>query len=147
MDGPSTLPRFEVRIRIEGGTCVLRLVGDLDATTSVVLDGVGRAVPSEAGVEIDAAELSFCDSVGLRAIIVLAETRPDRRVRVRGATLALTRLLDVLGQFPSIVLDGESALDSELDVVARESEALRGHSARIRARSDELRGLSERLRA
>jgi anti-anti-sigma factor len=65
-----------------------RIAGELDASTAPsliralerLLEGGSR------DVVLDCAELAFCDSMGLRALVVIRNAQPD------GATFSLVRL-------------------------------------------------------
>ncbi len=89
-----TCPVVELRLGHNGaGAWNVTLAGELDALTSAALLGAANAIPQEAPVEINAADLTFCDSAGLRVLIQLAESRRVKPVTLRDPCLTLALLL------------------------------------------------------
>ena len=82
------------------GVC-MALCGDVDlAAVELLRDGLAAAVASGSGdVDIDMSATTFCDSVGLCAILVARRQLFDhgRRLRIVNATPPVLRLLDLSG--------------------------------------------------
>jgi anti-anti-sigma regulatory factor len=94
MDVSPVFASFELRLGHNGaGAWNVTLAGELDALTSAALLGAANAIPQEAPVEINAADLTFCDSAGLRVLIQLAESRRVKPVTLRDPCLTLALLL------------------------------------------------------
>jgi anti-anti-sigma factor len=93
--------RFRVSVVRSGHRAVVRLAGDLDCATAQELetalaDLVGRDQPRL--VIVDAAALTFADVVGLGLVIDTAvRLEPSGRLRVRGASRQVARVLTLLG--------------------------------------------------
>jgi anti-anti-sigma factor len=97
----------------EGGLVVepgddgtLRLVGGLDAVTEDVLLEQGRAAvgAGTTTLVLDCAGLRFCDSAGLRALVLLGREVGSPLV-LRNASPTLSRLLEVTGLSPVFVVE------------------------------------------
>ena len=92
-------PLGEIRLRVEDGRCVLHLRGDIDTAVVAAFEadaGRGAQLPGRIDV-IDAAEVTFLNSVGVRLLLQL--TGPARAAGVRPvvrrpsrATLQLLRV-------------------------------------------------------
>lgn len=88
----------------EDGT--LRLVGGLDAVTEDVLLDEGRAAVAAGATTLvlDCSALRFCDSAGLRALVLLGREVGSPLV-LRHASPMLSRLLEVTGLSPAFVVE------------------------------------------
>jgi anti-anti-sigma regulatory factor len=144
---PSTTSSvFEARVqRTDGRTWLLRVAGELDLVTSSVLSGIRQRIPAEDLVEIDASDLTFCDSAGLRAIIAFAEPENGRPVVLLHPSVQLRRLLaSVDASGPRKRRNGHQAarIGELAKRVAGNREAmdrLREVNGRLRARSADVR--------
>src|SRR5918911_1096902 len=97
--GPTTPPVSLLELRIgvrEAGMWWIALAGELDAMTAPALLGVAEAVPPALAVDLETANLAFCDSAGMRAILELAAARDVRPVILRDPCLTLRRLLGLV---------------------------------------------------
>lgn len=146
MPPSTTSPVFEVRVqRTDGRTWLLRVAGELDLVTSSVLSGIRQRIPAEDLVEIDASDLTFCDSAGLRAIIAFAEPENGRPVVLLHPSVQLRRLLaSVDASGPLKRRNGHQAarIGELAKKVAGNREAmdrLREVNGRLRARSADVR--------
>ena len=112
MSTPLSFPSFEIFLRrTESDSWLLSLVGQLDALTASAFRGTGDALPPQVRVEIDAADLAWCDSAGMQAIVAFAKSRDVRPVTLRDPCLSLSLLLrdvDVSGVLD--VRDGRHTL-------------------------------------
>lgn len=97
---------FSCTLERAGGELIVRLGGELDAWSSVGLaERVTDGARGAAGVTLDTAELSFCDTAGLRTV---AEIARQQGRRGKGFTLAtprsasIERLIDITGCGPSL---------------------------------------------
>jgi anti-anti-sigma factor len=80
---------LEIKARIEGGTFLIELSGELDMNTRAEFDRVlAEAEASDAGrILIDLDQLQFVDSTGLQGILAAKRrlaTQPDRLRVTRG---------------------------------------------------------------
>lgn len=85
----------------DGDAVVIALDGELDMHSSELLaTTVADALSAgPSGIDIDAGQLSFADSAGLRALLSAREAAEQRGVRLRlvSVSSALGRLLDMTG--------------------------------------------------
>jgi anti-sigma B factor antagonist len=93
---------FRVSVVRSGHRAVVRLSGELDCATAPELEAaladLTRADRPRV-VVVEAAGLTFADVVGLGLLIdTAARLAPDGRLRVRGATPQVARVLTLLGQ-------------------------------------------------
>jgi anti-anti-sigma factor len=97
----SQLGRLKVRTGREGGTQVVRLIGELDLATVAGLDDelrrVERADP--AVIAIDLSELTFIGSAGIGAILEASQRSSERgyRLVVVSANPTVQRAFDICG--------------------------------------------------
>jgi anti-sigma B factor antagonist/stage II sporulation protein AA (anti-sigma F factor antagonist) len=102
---------FEMSPLVDGKG--LRLAGELDlATAPRLTEALFDFASSEADVHLDLAELSFLDSSGLRAILLLARSRADdRSVVLIKPSPAIMRTFEIVGidQHPRIEIRHPSA--------------------------------------
>jgi stage II sporulation protein AA (anti-sigma F factor antagonist) len=85
---------FEVRASGEG---VVSLVGELDlAEADAFLEWVGANVDRRREVVLDCSALTFLDSSGIRAILMLASRTPASVV-IRCPTPAVQKVLEIAG--------------------------------------------------
>lgn len=85
-------------LAVSGAEGRLRLVGALDAVTADVLLDAGRTALAGGAHELrlDVSELRFCDSAGLRALVLLSR-EVDGGLALEEPSDVLVRLLDVTG--------------------------------------------------
>lgn len=96
---------LSVDVRHEGATVLVRLDGELDVTSSPLLQTVvdqvlsGRRVPNCKTLVLDMSGVSFADASGLSPILLArALLRPrGGRVELRHCRRGVVRLLRVLG--------------------------------------------------
>ena len=88
---------FSVTFRHDGARSVVTIVGELDTATAPQLDSIMRCLcaPVDGDVEIDAAQMSFCDCDGLAVLLRAAGRRRERdcRLTVTHPSAALRRLI------------------------------------------------------
>jgi anti-anti-sigma factor len=98
-----TTPSLVIVRDTEGGTATVRARGELDLATAGLLV---RAITTAAGqtprprVLVDLAEVEFCDSAGLRALLGAAreiEARAGRLIVAVVPGSAVDRLLELVG--------------------------------------------------
>lgn len=82
--------------------CVFHLHGELDAATAAVVDELPITIRPGQPVVLDLADLSFCDSTGLTALIMLGRrvTEGSGELMLRDPQPAIRRLLDLTGVGP-----------------------------------------------
>jgi anti-sigma B factor antagonist len=86
----------------DGTTAIVRARGELDlATAGLLVRAIGKAAEApRPRVLVDLAEVDFCDSAGLRALLGAAreiEARAGRMVVAAVPDSAVDRLLDLVG--------------------------------------------------
>ncbi|MGZ4152618.1 MAG: STAS domain-containing protein [Actinomycetota bacterium] len=87
---------------------VFELDGEFDIETVDVFEAsVPDLLASEADVVLDLASLTFLDSTGVRAVLVLAERLGGRRVILRRAMSNVRRTLMIAG------IDGQGGISVE----------------------------------
>ena len=95
MDGPlAAASELEVTSRRDGAFTVVALAGELDMSTTSVLEEALKDLDRPGAIVLDLADLTFVDSHGLRAIFGYAATRELVLVRPHphvARVLALTR--------------------------------------------------------
>jgi anti-sigma B factor antagonist len=94
------LKGFEARIERRGGSCTVRLLGELDlATVQEARDALDRARGSDAGsILVDIQELRFIDSTGLALLLEAVRRNGEaHRVRFTRGTGRVTELLRLTG--------------------------------------------------
>ncbi|MFF1450157.1 STAS domain-containing protein [Streptomyces sp. NPDC058274] len=93
--------RFDVTVKIEESTAVVALSGELDLTHAPVLrDALDAALEGEVSrVLIDCANLGFCDSTGLNALLAARSTSEPKSITVELAAMqpAVARLFEITG--------------------------------------------------
>lgn len=89
---------FEVRMVEFAGSCFLTLSGELDVVSAPKL-GEAVAQAGDATVVVDLADLTFCDSSGIRAILLAhrAVTESGRHFALRGANGPVRRVFEITG--------------------------------------------------
>jgi anti-anti-sigma factor len=91
--------KLRVQTLVEGDTCCVRPVGELDIATAPLLeDALVRAETEPVSViELDLSELTFMDSAGIHVLLqAAARTRADSlRLRIVSPTRQVTRLIAV----------------------------------------------------
>ena len=102
-------PLVVVRSEAEAGRVGLRLIGELDLNTVVLLEAelAGSREHAPPAV-IDLSELRFLDLVGLRALLRLGQAQGVPDTRLVGATGIVRRLIEL-----TRVLDAEQAAAGE----------------------------------
>ncbi|MGH9138819.1 MAG: STAS domain-containing protein [Acidimicrobiales bacterium] len=85
--GPESSQQLDVDVNTSGETATIRLVGELDVHTAPALVAVLANLLDDGvrAVEVDAAELRFCDSSGLQALVSGRE-----RVLAQGGSLVVS---------------------------------------------------------
>ncbi|HEV3171314.1 MAG TPA: STAS domain-containing protein [Actinocrinis sp.] len=112
----ATARPFDIRVESDrsDGAAVVHVAGDIDLATSdrlreVLLPLVGRGT-----VVVDAAQITFCDSAGLRVILLANHEARDRHTvfRLVAPSEPLTRVLELAGALPLVDVfpDAGSAL-------------------------------------
>lgn len=100
LTGSRARDSFSVRFLRDGPGSVVTITGELDVATAPQLDGVLRCVSSQVDgdLEIDAAEMTFCDCRGLAVLLHAAERRRRRgqRLTVTHPSPALRRLISLI---------------------------------------------------
>lgn len=93
--------RFSVSFRRDGMRSVVAVAGELDMATAPHLEDVLRGLcsPIDGDLEIDAAEISFCDCHGLAVLLRAAQRRRTRgrRLTVIHPSASLRRLIELAG--------------------------------------------------
>ena len=98
-------PLVVVRSEAEAGRVGLRLIGELDLNSVVLLEAeLARSREHAPPAVIDLSELRFLDLVGLRALLRLGQAQGVPDTRLVGATGIVRRLIDL-----TRVLDAEAA--------------------------------------
>jgi anti-anti-sigma factor len=104
------LPLLNVALVPAPGQTVVRLVGEVDLSTSALLaDALAQAGSLDvSSVVVDVAQVRFWDCSGLHVLAaVTAElARAGRRCRIVGAPPATRRLIALADFAPALVLDG-----------------------------------------
>jgi anti-anti-sigma factor len=77
-------PHFQVEVRVEARKTVLRLLGELDVSSSSALEDELHRVGSAALIVLDLRELEFIDSTGLGVLV-----KTHQRMRDAGDRLAV----------------------------------------------------------
>ena len=89
---------------------ILRLAGEIDESNYPDLTGVlaVTAARGDGRLELDLADVTYCDLAGLRAILSLADAPGVRQVRLRHLPEPLSGVLRILGwdTRPGLCLDG-----------------------------------------
>lgn len=102
---------FQIDSEQSGTGTVIKLAGELDgATARSVLDSFERAAANaDAGLVIDLSAVTFIDSAGLRAIIMIQQRADERGLplSVVAPPAPLLELLDVTGLTERLNLDAE----------------------------------------
>jgi anti-anti-sigma factor len=77
--------QLDMQVFVAGGEHTLRLSGELDMATQPLLANAidGMEIESANLVTLDLRRLSFMDSVGMRAILVLQESCRDAAIELR----------------------------------------------------------------
>jgi anti-anti-sigma factor len=101
-----------VDVVTERGTIVVRLVGDLDMSSAEHVEEVGLAAVSRLDgdatpVVLDVSELAFCDSFGLRALLIVATTAEaeGHQVTLRKPSKMLRRMLELVDLRQRFLID------------------------------------------
>jgi ABC-type transporter Mla MlaB component len=144
----SAFPSFEMRLQTtDAGVWLLKLMGELDALTANVFAGVAQAVPYDGPVEIDARDLTFCDSAGLGAIVRFAVSRSVRPVTLRDPCALLVRLFDDVDVSGVLDVRAPDSVPERLDELTARRSVVRGGSRRRRPDSAGVRMLLADIRA
>jgi anti-sigma B factor antagonist len=100
-DGPLT-----VQLEQDGESLTVRASGELDiATTEALQEALRHAFDGDAEVIIlDVAEVTFIDSMGLRALLWAAEHQDGHRLGVRCGPGAVRRMIEMTGMDASLPL-------------------------------------------
>jgi anti-anti-sigma factor len=90
--------RFEVVVNDHGDFATVVISGDLDLWSgnaqSDILAGVKRLSKP---VVVDASDLIFMDSAGLRFLVEVARRQHPRRLRIEGAQPPIRRVIELSG--------------------------------------------------
>jgi len=112
----ATANRLDVRVRDgeSGAATVVEAVGELDFTSINQLRDVLLPLVEQGIVVLDAAEITFCDSVGLQVILEAQHVarRNGADFRLAAPSMQLTRVMDMAGASRAVQTfpDTESAL-------------------------------------
>jgi anti-sigma B factor antagonist len=102
-------PPFAITIDEFGDTAVIRLTGEIDATRCAEVEEAVAATMAEGCVHlvVDATEVTFCDSMGLRMFLGLLDRARQAGgwLRLAGVHGVLARLLEVTGLRSVIPID------------------------------------------
>jgi anti-sigma B factor antagonist len=93
-------PNFSIATSTSEGETRIYLRGELDVGSAPALEAaLDLAFPTETTMVIDCAGLSYCDSFGVRAIIIAARraTEAEIGIRVEHATGRVRQILDISG--------------------------------------------------
>jgi anti-sigma B factor antagonist len=93
-DGP-----LRVRLEPDGESLIVRASGELDiATTEALQKALRQAFDGDAApIILDVAEVTFIDSMGLRALLWAAEHEDGHRLGVRCGSGAVRRMIEMTG--------------------------------------------------
>lgn len=101
MEGASNDPTFDVSIRREGTGAVIELVGELDLHEAKRLEAAMSDVLADpiVVVDVDARQLTFIDSAGIRSILLARADADSRGItfRLSGVSPAVQRILEIAG--------------------------------------------------
>ena len=89
-----------IDVSADTGTVILRICGELDtATRGVIEPAVLAAIPTAYTVILDLADLTFCDSSGLRMFVAAQQTAEvaGTALKVRNLRPAVARVLAISG--------------------------------------------------
>jgi anti-sigma B factor antagonist len=112
----ATVRPFDVRVESDksDGAAVVHVKGDIDLASADGLREVLLPLVERGAVVVDAAEVTFCDSAGLRVILLANHRARERRTAFRlvAPSEPLTRVLDLAGALPLVDVfpDARSAL-------------------------------------
>ncbi|MGX7828088.1 STAS domain-containing protein [Actinokineospora sp. 24-640] len=109
--GDPLLLRIDVGESRDGGSRVVAVAGELDfATSPRLFDAVAPIAAGGQGVVLDMAEVTFCDSSGLNALV-----RLHKAAMAAGGSLCLARLRPIVATIISVVsLDQLFTLSDDL---------------------------------
>jgi anti-anti-sigma factor len=87
------------RVEQPDGSQELRLIGELDLTTTPILAEALSTLPPQGSQPLlfDLSELTFLDSTGLNLLIRTAQSHPGGRLRLRSPMPNVRRVLDLAG--------------------------------------------------
>lgn len=113
-----------------GGTAVLRMRGDLDATADVaLLDAHAEAVAGGADeLLLDFTEVDYINSSGIALIVTLLTDaqRADRPVRAVGLTAHYRHIFEITRLTDYLVVDGDGTVHRDDGAPAAREEAAHG---------------------
>jgi anti-sigma B factor antagonist len=84
----------------EVGTLILRVCGELDADSCLMIEpAVMAAIPTARKVILDLADLTFCDSIGLSMFLAAHHKAEAEQctVIIRNVPQSIARLLEITG--------------------------------------------------
>ena len=93
-------PGLHIEVLTDAGQAVLRSCGELDADTASLLttDAGAMVLRGPRHLVLDCAGVTFCDSFGLRAMLLLWDrVQPDGSVTIDRPSATLVRILEITG--------------------------------------------------
>ena len=93
-------PGLRIELLTDAPESVMRLCGELDADTAslLVTDAEQMVRRGQRHLVLDCAGVTFCDSFGLRAMLVLWDrVQPDGSVTIDRPSATLVRILEITG--------------------------------------------------
>jgi anti-sigma B factor antagonist len=114
----ATARPFDVRVEADrsdaAAVAVVRVAGDIDLASADRLRDVLLPLVEQGTVVVDGAEVTFCDSAGLRVILLANHEARQRHAvfRLVAPSEPLTRVLELAGALPllDVFPDARSAL-------------------------------------
>lgn len=91
---------FRLDVEMQGGVCVIRILGEVDICTAPELDARLRRVVAGGNMEVavDLANCSYFDSEGIKALIRAEESMPEGgRITICGARGTVLRVFEISG--------------------------------------------------
>ena len=88
-------PVWNIDVYDDGTTLYVTPIGELDVYTAPELsDSFARLTPSHRALILEVAELTFCDSTGLKVLATVQREEPERFM-LSGSSAALDRVLEL----------------------------------------------------
>jgi anti-anti-sigma factor len=88
-------PVWNIDVYDDGTTLYVTPIGELDVYTAPELsDSCARLTPRHRALILEVAELTFCDSTGLKVLTTMQREEPERFM-LSGSSAALDRVLEL----------------------------------------------------